>query len=56
MKHMYNLLNFLYYFSLVELPVVSESEILQDFSKLYSETFVGDDFHDIVIKVSSFSF
>lgn len=37
--------------SLVELPMMSESEMLQDFSKLYSETFIGDDFHDIVIKV-----
>lgn len=41
---------------LVELPMVSESEMLQDFTKLYSETCIDDDFHDIVIKVGKREF
>lgn len=41
---------------LVELPAVSESGILHDFSKLYSETFIADDFHDIVLKVGKREF
>ncbi|KFM65426.1 Inhibitor of Bruton tyrosine kinase, partial [Stegodyphus mimosarum] len=41
---------------LVELPMVSESRLQQNICKLFSETDIKDDFHDIIIKVGKKQF
>ncbi|GFY53971.1 inhibitor of Bruton tyrosine kinase [Trichonephila inaurata madagascariensis] len=41
---------------LVELPMISDSKIQQDFTRMYKETHQQDEFHDIVIKVGKREF
>ncbi|XP_054716016.1 inhibitor of Bruton tyrosine kinase-like isoform X2 [Uloborus diversus] len=41
---------------LVEVPMISESQMLKQFARFYSDTCIGDEFHDVVIEVGKRKF